>query len=190
MGAKKSIPVQDDREKWSPVLRDMVKKYGLESLDCFDDWKKLGFPEQGSLNVKKLLELDSQLKTAERKMKQKKKIKTCKLKKCDLHRRVFSLWMEEAQFRLRKSEMEELPNTDSLMEETKPIPHNPAYVSSSIYSRNSSLHLQAPQMNTDYRATMPASHAMPASQPVSPVQPTSQNVTALPAPTLSIWNLN
>ena len=175
MGGKNSLPIRENREKWSSVLHDMVNKYGLGALDCLDDWNKMGFPEQGSLSVKKLLELDSQLKTAEKKIRQKKKIKTCKLEKCDLHRRVFSLWMQEAQYRLRKSEMEELPNTDSLMEET--MPHAPpAYVLSSRYSHNSSLYPQAPQIDLESD-----SQPMPASQPpVPPIQP------VLPTPPLAL----
>ena len=165
MGNKKSIPyttlIPEDR--WSCVMKDMVAKYGLRALDCLEDWNKMGFPEQGSLSVKKLLELQVLLKLAEKKMKENKTIKRSKLDKCDKHKAIFALWLEEAEYRQRKSELKEMPKIDPI------VKGPPAYVEQQ-YSQNSALYppLQAfSQIDLDLdRPPLPVSRLPPTSPQV------------------------
>ena len=116
---KKSMPpsVQDwPAENWSPLLHEMYDKYGLESLQCIYDWEKMGFPKHGTLNIKTLRELKEKLNMAEQKMRKRKKIKMLSFNKCTLHKKVFSMWMAEAEERDRKANIEVLPNVHSLTE--------------------------------------------------------------------------
>lgn len=106
MGASQVKP----REASGPIVDDMKKKYGSDSVKFLSYWHdQFGFPKNGSLSVRKIEYLEQKLDEYKSRLHEKKKIKRKTWIFIVEMESVLKMWETEAESRRRKTERKKKP---------------------------------------------------------------------------------
>ncbi len=94
----------------SPIYEEMKKKYEETIVDVVPEWiENHGFPKRGTFRVSTLNRVKDSLEKHECRVRSKGKLKNKHKDKFQMHKRVMSLWLEEAEQRERKRVFKEMP---------------------------------------------------------------------------------